>query len=78
MADCDRRAFGHISKVLAHLRALNEIIMVSRNSHERNDHDEPEIAEIKRADRIRSTCIEETMAIIKSILSEPEASICVS
>ncbi|CAB3977179.1 receptor-interacting serine threonine- kinase 3-like isoform X1 [Paramuricea clavata] len=73
VAECDRCAFGHMLKVLAHLRELNEIIMVSRNSHERNDDDAPEIAEIKLADRIRSTHIEETMKLITIISSEPEA-----
>jgi hypothetical protein len=72
VADCDRRAFGHILNILAHLRELNEIIMVSRSSHERNDHDEPEIADIKRADIIRSRHIEETMKLITLML--PEAS----
>jgi hypothetical protein len=76
--DCDPRVSGHMLTFLAHLQALNEMIMVSRNSHKRYVHDEPEIAEIKKADRIRSQHIEGTMKLIRSILSEPEASICVS
>jgi hypothetical protein len=71
---CDPPELGHMLIFVEHIKALNEMLMKCReDSFEANDNDEPEIAEVKRKERVRHQQTEQTILMIQDrLLQVPE------
>ncbi len=72
LPSCHPPELGHILKFLEYIQALNEMMIDATDSHTRNEDDEPEIAEMKKAHTVRHVQTEQTIWLTKFML----ASIC--